>query len=141
MKKLLIAILLFVTGIAVYGQKVDFSTYERVVSRGKVTIVCQTDEYRLIVGSLKNPPTSLLIGTYPQAAVSSLNSLLRKGENEETLRRPLPTTLGGIRFIVTVSGSSNNRTFSLRGMDNPARFKLNAQDIRTMTQAILDRGN
>lgn len=140
MKKLLVAMLLLMASIALYGQRVDFSTYDRVAKRGKVTIVCQKEEYRLIVGSLKNPEISLLIGTFPEAAASSLNSLLKKGDNEDSSHITLYTCLGGIRFTITVSGPSANRSFTLRGMDNPVRFRLSSLDIKAMEQAILEGG-
>ena len=138
MKKLILAILCCLIGMASYGQRVDFSTYDHVIKRGKVSIVCHNDEYRMIIGSLKNPKLSILIGMSPEAAVGCLNSLLKKEGNKEFLHRAMPIGLGGIRFSMRMSGPSSNRIFSLNGLDDPVRFSLNAQDIKAITQAILD---
>ena len=140
MKKLILAILCCLIGMASYGQRVDFSTYDRVIKRGMVSIVCHNDEYRMIIGSLKNPKLSILIGMSPEAAAGCLNSLLRKESNKEFLNRAMPVGLGGVRFAMRMSGPSSNRTFSLRGLDDPIRFTLSSQDIRVMKQAVLDIG-
>ncbi len=140
MRKLVLAILCCLIGMASYGQRVDFSTYDHVIKRGKVSIVCHNDEYRMIIGSLKNPKLSILMGMSPEAAAGCLNSLLRKEDNKEFLHKAMPVGLGGIRFAMRMSGPSSNRTFSLSGLDDSVRFKMSAQGIKAMKQAILDFG-
>lgn len=111
-------------GIAAYGQEVDFSTYNQLIKRGKVTIVCQKDEYRMIVGSLKKPKISMLIGTSPETAVGSLDNLLRKGKDETVVTRGETIGFGGVRFSLTVSGPVENRQFSLTGLMTPSSLSL-----------------
>lgn len=141
MKKLILAILCCLIGMASYGQRVDFSTYDHVIKRGKVSIVCHNDEYRMIIGSLKNPKICLLIGMSSESAAESLNRILKKGTDEELLHRAIPVGLGGIRFSMRISGPVTNRTFSMRGLDDPVRFTLSSQDIIAIKQAILDFGH
>lgn len=126
--------------VGAYGQWVDFSTYDPVIKRGGVSIVCRGDEYRMIVGSPKNPKLCILIGMSPEAAAWCLNGLLRKENNKEYLRTAMPIGFGGIRFTMKLSGPASNYTFSLQGIDDPVQFSLSSQDLEAMKQAILDFG-
>ena len=141
MKKLLFAMLCCLMGIVAYGQEVDFTTYKQLIKRGKGIIVCQKDEYRMIIGSLKKPIMSMLIGTSPVTAVGCLDNIIRKGKDELLINRIETVGLGGIRFFLTASGPSENRLFSFSGLNDPVKFKLCEQDIIVMKAAILESGN
>lgn len=82
MKKLIIVILSFLLSLIAFGQEVDFSTYDKLITRGKVTIVCHNQEYRMIVGPLKKPRMSLLLGDGPELAVGNLNRVIDFVQNQ-----------------------------------------------------------
>ena len=73
MRKLLTILSFLFIAMASYAQPVDFSTYERVIQRGDVSIVRQSDDYRLIVGSLKNPKICLFLGINSEQATHQID--------------------------------------------------------------------
>ena len=76
----------------------------------------------MIIGSLKKSKMSLFIGVSPEIAANNLSSLLKQGDNEDNLSKVSQFNLGGIRFLLFVSGSPADRVFALRGLDDPVKF-------------------
>lgn len=141
MKKLFFALLGCMMGMMTMAQPVDFSTYERVIKRGNVTVVSHNDECRLIVGSLKKPRVALPLGYTQDGAVEQLELLLQLDRKKDTYNRPTLVSLFGIRFSSTISGLKSNRVFYFRGLDDPVRFKLATNDITEMKRAIMESRN
>lgn len=62
MKRFLLVLLVLVTSITAYSQKVDFTTYDVVAKAGDVTIIVKDNDYRMIVGSVKKPKLNMMMG-------------------------------------------------------------------------------
>lgn len=140
MKKLILIMIACLMCLEALGQRVDFSTYERVFHQGKMSIVCQDQEYRLIVGSLSNPRMSLLLGGSPEVAVGNLNrinSIVRSSYVSEAKTAKVSTVFCGELFVLTVSGPEPNRTVSFRGMDSPVRFSMSQEGLDEMRHSIV----
>lgn len=139
MKKLIIVILMSLTSLIAFGQEVDFSTYDRVITRGKVTIACHNQEYRMIVGSLKKPRMSLLLGDAPALAVGNLNRIfdfIKTQPDTESGKTVVSSVFCGELFSLSISGPDSNRVVSFNGTNTPARFSLSMADLIEMIQAI-----
>ena len=139
MKKLIIVILSCLLSLIAFGQEVDFSTYDRVINRGKVTIVCQNQEYRMIVGSLKKPRMSLLLGDGPELAVGNLNRVIAFAKNQQEVvsaETKVSFVFCGELFTLSFSGPDSNRVASFSGTNTPARFSLSMMDIKEIVEAI-----
>lgn len=142
MKKQILIILSCLLSLVAFGQEVDFSTYERVVTRGKVTIVCLNHEYRMIVGSLKKPRMSLLLGDAPELAIGNLNRIIVFTKNRpeaEPEKTKVSFTFCGELFVLSFSGPESNRVIVFEGMNSPGRFSLNLLDLEEMKQVITSR--
>ena len=139
MKKLIIVVLSCLLCLMAFGQEVDFSTYDKVITRGKVTIVCQNQEYRMIVGSLKKPRMALLLGDAPELAVGSLNRIVDFVKNQpeaESTETKVSFALCGELFVLSFSGPDSNRVASFSGTNTPARFSLSMKELKEMIEAI-----
>ena len=142
MKRLIIVFLSCIMSLMAFGQEVDISTYDRVITKGKVTIVCHKQEYRMIVGSLKKPRMSLLLGDAPELAVGNLNRIIEfvnnqsKAESEGT---KVSYVFCGELFALSISGPESNRVIVFEGMNSPARFSLHVLDVKAMKQEIASR--
>ncbi len=139
MKKLIIVILMSLTSLIAFGQEVDFSTYDKVISRGKVTIVCHDQEYRMIVGSLKKPRMSLLLGDAPELAVGNLNRIIDFAKNQpeaESTEPKVSFVFCGELFTLSFSGSESNRVITFDGTNSPGRFSLHLTDLEEIKKGI-----
>lgn len=139
MKKLIIVILISLTSLIAFGQEVDFSTYDKVITRGKVTIVCHDQEYRMIVGSLKNPRMSLLLGDGPELAIGNLNRIIDFSKNRpetESEKTKVSYAFCGELFALSFSGPKSNRVIAFDGMNTRGRFSLHLMDLEEMKQEI-----
>ena len=144
MKKLILILIACLMCLGAQGQRVDFATYDRVFHHGKVSIVCQGQECRLIVGAPSNPRMSLLLGGSPEVAVGNLNrinSIVGSSYVSEAKTARVSTVFCGELFVLTVSGSEPNRTISFRGMDSPVRFVMDLETLGEMKHSILAREN
>ena len=144
MKKLIIVFLSCIMSLMAFGQEVDFSTYDRVITKGKVTIVCHDQEYRMIVGSLKKPRMSLLLGDAPELAVGNLNRIIDFAKNRpeaESAETKVPFVFCGESFSLSFSGPESNRVASFSGTNTPARFSLSMNDLKEIIQVILASPN
>ncbi len=137
---LLVLAVLMVCGSA-YGQEVDFSLYELVAQRGKISVVTQDGEYRMIVGSLKRPKAALLLGMMPEMAAAQLDHIVAMGTSESYIRQRRSVLFCGETFFFRVSGNGENRCYSFKGLNNAARFSIDEDDIRTLKSAIIEMVN
>ena len=99
MRKLLTILSFLFIAMASYAQPVDFSTYERVIQRGMVSIVRQSDDYRLIVGSLKNPKICLFLGNTAEQAARQIDRIRLMGEDENIDASINITSVSFSRFL------------------------------------------
>lgn len=136
MRKLLVILsFLFIAAMS-FAQPVDFSTYERVIRRGNVSVVHQGDEYRLIVGLLKNPKICLLLGMFADQAASQLERLRTMGKEESYSTGNHFVTFCGDSFF-SVKGKGESQTYSFRKLNASQRFSLNASDVSVIKEAFL----
>ena len=138
MSKLLASFPLLVICMISYARPVDFSTYERVIQRGEVSIVRQSDEYRLIVGSLKNPKICLFLGTSAEQAVRQIDRIRLMGEDENHTRSNRLVSYCGECFFLSVSGAGNQHTLIFRMMNASSKFSLDTDEILAI-KAVLSR--
>lgn len=136
MKRLLTILSFLFIAMASYAQPVDFSTYERVIQRGKVSIVRQSDEYRLIVGSLKNPKICLFLGINAKQSARQMERIQRMGKDENYQKFDRMISFCGECFSFSVTGLNNHQTFSFRMMNAKPRFSLSSEDVRAIKEAI-----
>ena len=137
MRKFVTILSFFFIVIASYAQPVDFSTYERVIQRGKVSIVRQSDDYRLIVGSLKNPKICLFLGNTAEQAAHRIDRIQRMGKEEAYIQRNRLVAFCGDSFFFKVSGTGEQQTYLLRMMDSSSRFSLSTRDVIAIEEALL----
>ena len=137
MRKLLVILsFLFIAAIS-FAQPVDFSTYERVIRRGNVSVVHQGDEYRLIVGSLKDPKICLLLGMSADLAAYQVERIRTMGNEENYSTGKRFVSFCGESFFFSVKGKGEGQTYSFRRMNASQRFYLNAHDVSAIKEAIL----
>ena len=136
MRKLLTILSFFFIATASYAQPVDFSTYERVIQRGEVSIVRQSDEYRLIVGSLKNPKICLFLGIDAEQAARQIDRIRLMGEDENHTRRNRLVSYCGECFFLSVSGVGEQHTQTFRMINTSEKFSLNTPDILAIIGAL-----
>lgn len=137
MRKLLTILSFLFIAMASFAQPVDFSTYERVIQRGEVSIVRQSDEYRLIVGSLKNPKICLFLGVNAEQAARQINRIRLMGEDENHTRSNRLVSYCGECFFLTVSGTGEQHTQTFRMMNVSAKFSLNTGDVLAIKEVLL----
>ena len=137
MRKLLVILsFLFIAAISV-AQPVDFSTYERVIRRGNVSVVHQGDEYRLIVGSLKTPKICLLLGMSADLAAYQVERIRKMGREEYYSTGNRLVSFCGDSFFFSVKGKGEGQTYAFRKLNESQRFSLGAHDINAIKEAIL----
>lgn len=138
MRKLLVILsFLFITATN-FAQPVDFSTYERVIRRGNVSVVQRGNEYRMIVGSLKKPRICLLLGMSADLAAYHVEHICPRRTNEGFYRngKRLVSFCGEI-FTLSVSGKGEHQTYLFRKLNESPRFSLSSTDISAIKEAIL----
>lgn len=93
----------------------------------------------MIVGSLKNPRMSLLLGDAPGLAVGNLNRIIDFAKNRpeaESAETKVPFVFCGELFSLSFSGPESNRVASFSGTNTPARFSLSMNDLKEIIQVI-----
>ena len=137
MRKLLVILsFLFIAAIS-FAQPVDFSTYERVIRQGNVSVVHQGDEYRLIVGSLKEPKICLLLGMSADLAAYQVERIRTMGKEENYSTGNRFVSFCGESFFFSVKGKGESQTYSFRKLNASQRFSLNAKDVSVIKEAIM----
>lgn len=137
MRKLLVILSFLFIAATSFAQPVDFSTYERVIRRGDVSIVHQGDEYRLIVGPLKTPKICLLPGMSADLAACQVERLRTMGKEENYSESKRFVSFCGDSFFFSVRGKGEGQTYSFRKLNASQRFSLNVNDVRAIKEAIL----
>ena len=117
MRKLFTILTFLFIAMASYAQPVDFSTYERVIQRGDVSIVRQSDEYRLIVGSLKNPKICSFLGINAEQSARQINRIQRMGDDENYQKYERLISFCGECFIFSVTGYDGHHSYSFHIMN------------------------
>lgn len=135
-KRLVILAFLFIAATS-FAQPVDFSTNERVIRRGNVTVVHQGDEYRLIVGPLKNPKICLLLGMSADLAAYQEERIRKMGREEYYFTGNRLVSFCGDSFSFSVKGKGEGQTYAFRKLNASQRFSLNVNDVRAIKEAIL----
>ena len=137
MRKLLVILsFLFIAAIS-FAQPVDFSTYERVIRQGNVSVVHQGDEYRLIVGSLKEPKICLLLGMSADLAAYQVDRIRTMGKDENYSTGKRFVSFCGDSFFFSVKGKGEGQTYAFRKLNASQRFSLNSHDVSAIKEAIL----
>ncbi len=133
---LLLAVL-FIACFNVFGQEVDLTTYELVAKRGNVSVITGNNEYRMVVGSVKNPKMSLFLGVHPEVAATQMDRISKMGETNYQPGEKRTFLLCGEAFSFNASGQGEKRKYSFRGINTPVKFALTEEDVQAIKSAIL----
>ena len=137
MKKLLIITIVIVTSVisAVAQKTVDFTAYDVVAKVGDASIIVKDNDYRMVVGSLKNPKLNMIMGFSKEQAVSKIDRIL-DFTNEKYTRENRNVSVCGVMFILTITGEGENEKFHFVATDNKGKFTLTKKNIISFKDSL-----
>lgn len=115
MKKVLMICVMLVTMIvtAAAQKTIDYTTYDVVAKAGNVTVLVKDNDYRMVVGSLKKPKISLLLGYSKEQAGQKFDRLLDITGNNNYSAADRQINFCGVGFHLRIKGSGDKERYSL----------------------------
>ena len=95
--------LLTITLSAFTQRTIDFTTYDIIAKAGNVTVLAKDNDYRM-VGALKKPKTTFLLGYSKEQATQKFERLLEITDNYNYSKAGRQINFGGIGFHLTNKG-------------------------------------
>ncbi len=138
MKKVLMICAMLVTMVATaFAQKTtDFTTYDVVAKAGDVTIIVKDNDYRMVVGSVKNPKINMLMGYTKEQAASKIDRILDFSKEGYT-KKNRNVSVCGVMFFLTITGNGDNEKYHLKAADRKGKLDLSVRDCEQLKQSIL----
>ena len=134
-RKLFVVLLLVVTTITTFAQKIDYTTYDVVAQKGNVSVVVKDNDWKMIIGSLKKPKQVFLLGYSKEQATSKIDRIIEIGSNENCIKKDRNVSFCGIPLQLTITGSGDNEKY-LFVSDNKHKFSLTKKDCLDIKQSI-----
>ena len=139
MKRLLtICVLLTTMIVTAFAQKmIDYTTYDVIAKAGNVTVLVKDNDYRMLVGSLRKPKTTFLLGSSKEQTTQKFDRLLEIVTNENYSRSDRQINFCGIGFHLTVKGSGDNERFTFSKDGEKVKFELSKFEIETFRKSLV----
>lgn len=139
MKKLLIITIVIVTSVisAVAQKTVDFTAYDVVAKVGDASIIVKDNDYRMVVGSLKNPKLNMIMGFSKEQAVSKIDRILNFSKEGYT-KKNRNVSVCGVMFLLNITGEGENEKYHFDAVDKTVKFDLSAKDYLQLKKSLED---
>ena len=138
MKKVLMICVMLVTMIvtAAAQKTIDYTTYDVVAKAGNVTVLVKDNDYRMVVGSLKKPKISLLLGYSKEQAGQKFDRLLDITGNNNYSAADRQIIFCGVGFHLRIKGSGDKERYSLAKDGENVSFELSENDICSLKKSL-----
>lgn len=137
MKRLLfVSIILITVVVSVLAQKIDYTTYDVIAKTQNVTIIVKNNDYRMVIGSLKKPKTSFLLGNSAEQVKQYIDKLTETIERDQHIREKRMILFCGVPLSFSARGTGKNVRYCFQRIDNSLKFELKVADVKAITQCI-----
>lgn len=139
MKKVIMICAMLVTMVVTaFAQKTtDFTTYDVVAKAGDVSIIVKDNDYRMVVGSLKNPKLNMIMGYTKEQAASKIDRILNFSKENYT-KKNRNVSVCGVMFLLNITGDGDNKKYLFAAVDKHGWFDLSLRDCKQLKQSILE---
>ena len=136
MKKLLLFTLLMLNALSTFAQKtIDYTTYDIIAKASNVTVLVKDNDYRMVVGSLKKPKATFLLGYTKEQASKRFESLLEITSNNNYSKSERQVFFCGQSFHLAIKGSGDKERYSFTKYGDNVKFELSKQDVLTFKES------
>ena len=134
--KFILVMLFLLSSLSMTAQKIDFTTYNVVAKAGDVTIVEKSNDYRMVVGSVKKPKATIHLGYSKEQVAQRFSGLLETCNNKDYSKSERQIRFCGVGFHITIKGSGDKEHYTFTKDGEKVSFDLSKSDVLSFKNSL-----
>lgn len=123
--------------VTVFAQKtIDYTTYDVIAKASNVTVLVKDNDYRMVVGSLKKPKATFLLGYTKEQVVQKFERVLEITGNENYSKDDRQINFCGIVLHFTAKGSGDKERYGYAKDGEKIGFDLSRSKIASFKKTL-----
>ena len=119
-----------IISLSMFAQKtINYTTYDVIAKAGNVTVLVKDNDYRMVVGSLKKPKITFLLGYTNEQAAQKFERLLEITGYENYSRDDRQFNFCGVGFHLAIKGSGDKERYYFAKDGEKIGFDLSKSEI------------
>lgn len=133
----MICALLVTMMVTAFAQKtIDYTTYDLIAKAANVTVLVKDNDYRMVVGSLKKPKTTFLLGFSKEQAAHKFERLLEITSNDKYSKNDRQINFCGVGLHFTAKGSGDKERYCYAKDGEKIGFDLSRSEIEAFKKSL-----
>lgn len=122
--------------VTAFAQKIDYTTYDVLAKAGNANVLVKDNDYRMVVGSLKKPKTTFLLGYSKEQAVQKFERLLEITSKKIYSKEHRHVNFCSVGFYMSNKGKGDNERYLFEKDGERVKFELSKEDVLTFKKSI-----